>query len=164
MAVMLPAELSKFLNMVGFEWPEGNEDKVFDWGQAWMDYSTQVGDAHGTAQAARDHVVSVNTGPAVEAFQASFNGSESVEDVGTNLAQAGTICGGCLFVVGAAIIALKIVFVINLVTFAIQFAAAIAAAVPTFGASMSWIPIARLIAQKAIEYGINLGIEKLLGG
>lgn len=164
MAVMLPPELSRFLNMIGFEWPEGNEDKVFDWGNAWLSYAGEVGSAHGTAQSARDHVGSNNEGPAIEAFLAHFNEPNQLEDVGTNLATAATICGGCLFVVGAAIIALKIAFVVNLVTLAIQVASAIAAAAATFGASMAWIPVARLIAQRAIEFAINLGVEKLLGG
>lgn len=164
MAVMLPPELSKFLNMIGFEWPEGNEDKVFDWGGAWMSYAGEVGNGHQTAQGARDHVVSNNEGPAVEAFVAHFNKEGQSEDIGTNLATAATITGGCLYTVGVAIIALKVAFVVNLVALAIQVASAIAAAAATFGASMAWIPVARLIAQKAIEFAINLGVEALLGG
>lgn len=66
--------------------------------------------------------------------------------------------------IGVAIIALKIVFVVNLTIFAIEVASAIAAAIPTAGASMSLIPIAEIIAQRAIQFGINMGIEKLMGG
>ena len=35
MAIMLPAELSHVLNMIGFEWPEGNEDTVLSWSGRW---------------------------------------------------------------------------------------------------------------------------------
>lgn len=164
MSVMLPPELSKFLNMIGFEWPEGDEDRIFDWGNRWMQYGREVDGAHGIAQGAADHVTAVNTGPGIEAFRRTFDEPDYVADVGQNLGVAGTVTGGCLFVVGAAVIVLKIAFVINLTIFAIQVAAAIAAAIPTAGASMSLIPIAQIIAQRAIQFAISLAIEQVLGG
>ncbi|MDO5286294.1 MAG: hypothetical protein Q4G45_05660 [Actinomycetia bacterium] len=163
MSVMLPPELSKFLGMIGFEWPEGDEDKIFDWAQRWTAYAGEVDTLVTSLRGARDGIAAENQGPALEAYTKAFSQENGVDDVTKNLAVAGNITGGCLMLIGAAVIALKIAFVVNLVSFAIQVASAIAAAVPTAGASMSWIPIARLIAQKAIEFAINLGIEKLLG-
>lgn len=60
--------------------------------------------------------------------------------------------------------ALKIVFVVNLTIFAIQLASAIAAAVPTLGASMSVAPLLQLVLSRAIQFGISMAIEQLLGG
>ena len=74
----------------------------------------------------------------------------------------GSTCGICYLIAGA-IISLKIVVIIQLVQFAITVTEAIAAAVPTAGASMSLIPIAKIAAQKAIEFALNMAVEKLLG-
>lgn len=164
MAVMLPGEVSWLLNMLGFEWPEGNEDRVFEYANRWMSYGGEVGETTGTANAAADHAVSTNVGEAMEAFRARLAEPEGVQDVADKLSRAGNLTGGVLLIIGAAIIALKIAFVVNLVLLAIQIAQAVAAAAATFGASMAWIPIAREIARRAIEFAINMGIEMLLGG
>lgn len=163
MAIMLPPELSKFLNYCGFEWPEGNEDRVFDWGGLWQDYGGQVDGVHATADGAAQHVIRANEGAAVKAFQESMTKENSLDDVGKNLAVAGTITGGCLFVIAAAIVALKIAFVVNLTIFAINLASAIAAAIPTAGASMSVVPLLQLVLSRAIQFAISMAIEQLLG-
>jgi hypothetical protein len=80
------------------------------------------------------------------------------------VAQGITVGAGVITVFAGAIVALKVVVVAQLVQFAITFAEAVAAAVPTFGASLSLIPIAELIAQKAIEFAINYGVQQLLAG
>ncbi len=164
MAVMLPGEVSYLLNMLGFEWPEGNEDKIFSYAGRWMSYAGEVGAANELAGQSKAHALSRNVGPAMEAFQKAFDEIDGVKDVAEKLAMAGTITGGCLLVVGGIVIALKIAFVVNLVMLAIQIAQAVAAAAATFGASLAWIPIAKEIARRLLELALNLALEKILGG
>lgn len=163
MAVMLPAEASKLLNELGFEWPEGNEDRVFDYGQRWMAYAGDLGGVTQIAAEGANVALADNMGDAMDAFKTSFTKSEGVQDVATKLTFGANLMGGCLFLIGAAIIALKIAFVVNLVATVIQIAAAIAAAVPTAGVSLGWIPVAKLICQKLLNMAINFGISKLMG-
>lgn len=163
MAIMLPGEVSYLLNMLGFEWPEGNEDTVFSYAQEWMSYGASVGEVVTLSRAAEAHALDNNTGPAMEAFRADFNDTEGIADVAQKLALAGNITGGCLLLIGGMIIALKIAFVVNLVSLAIQIAQAVAAAAATFGASLAWIPVAREICRRLIEFAINLAVEKLMG-
>lgn len=163
MAVMLPPEASKLLNELGFEWPEGNEDRVFDYGQRWMSYSGELGGVVETATEGANKALTENVGEAMDAFKNAFTTSEGVDDVARKLQFGSTMMGGCLFLVGAAIIGLKIAFVVNLVATVIQIASAIAAAVPTAGASLAWIPAAKLICQKLLEMAINFGVNKLMG-
>lgn len=163
MAVMLPAEASKLLNELGFEWPEGNEDKVFDYGNRWMAYAGEVGGVVQTATEGANTALADNMGQAMDAFKTAFTKSEGVDDVARKLQFGANIMGGCLFLVGAAIIALKIAFVVNLVATVIQIASAIAAAVPTAGASLGWIPVAKILCQKLLEMAINYGINQLMG-
>lgn len=164
MAVMLPGEVSYLLNILGFEWPEGNEDKVFEWAGDWAQFGGQiegvVAEADGAARLALDR----NQGQAMAAFKAAYDDVEGVRSVARDLAVAGNITGACLVLVAGAIIALKIAFVVNLVSLAIQIASAVAAAAATFGASLAWIPVAKEICRRLLTLAINLALEKLLGG
>lgn len=163
MAIMLPAEASQLLNELGFEWPEGNEDRVFGYGTRWMSYASELGEVVQTARDGANTALAENAGEAMDAFRSAFTRSDGVDDVATKLQFGANIMGGCLFLIGAAIIALKIAFVVNLVATVIQIAAAIAAAVPTAGASLGWIPVAKLICKKLLDMAINLGINTLMG-
>lgn len=164
MAVMLPGEVSYLLNMLGFEWPEGNEDKVFDYGSRWMAFSGEAGESNHLSTQAAQHALGTNNGPAMEAFQKSFDDLEGVKDVATKLTTAGNLTGGCLLLIGAVIIALKVAFVVNLVALAVQIATAVASAAVTFGASLAWIPVAKEIARRLLELALNLALEHLMGG
>ena len=163
MAVMLPGEVSHLLNLLGFEWPEVNEDKMFDWGGRWVSFCNEVQGPRGGADEGARTALLENRDAGMEAFKKQFyEAKDNVMEVVTDLGAASGIIGGCLFVIGGLVIALKVVVVVQLVALAIQIASAIAAAVPTAGASMAWIPVAKLIAGRAIQFAINLTIEKLL--
>ncbi len=164
MAVMLPGEVSYLLNMLGFEWPEGNEDRVFDYASRWMAFAGEAGAANQLGEQAAQHAVQRNAGPAMDAFRESFEQVEGVRDVATRLATAGNLTGGCLLAVGAIIIALKVAFVVNLVALAVQIASAVSAAAVTFGASLAWIPVAKETARRLLELALNLALEQLMGG
>lgn len=161
---MLPPEVSHVLNMIGFEWPEGNEDTVLAWSRRWTQFSSEVNDSQGLAEQAALHALDHNHGAAMDAFAARWRDHDGVAEVARDLGLAGNLLGGCLLVVGMAIIALKIAFVVNLILLAIQIAEAIAAAAATFGASLAWIPIAREIVRRLIELAINLAVNALMGG
>jgi len=164
MAIMLPTELAHFLQMIGFDWPEGDEDKVFAYGQAWSAFAGTLDQTAATGVQAARAVQSENVGDAVDAFVRRFTADAGPENTAKSLAQGLTIGGGVVTVFAGAIVALKVVVIAQLVQFAITFAEAVAAAVPTFGASLSLIPIAELIATKAIEFAINYGVQQLLAG
>ena len=164
MSVQLPTELAHFLQMIGFDWPEGDEDKVFAYGQAWSSFAGTLDHAAATGVQAAHTLASENVGDAVDAFVHRFTADAGPENSAKNLAQGLTVGAGVITVFAGAIVALKVVVVAQLVQFAITFAEAVAAAVPTFGASLSLIPIAELIAQKAIEFAINYGVQQLLAG
>jgi len=64
--------------------------------------------------------------------------------------------------VSAIVLALKIQVIVQLVQLAIQIASAIAAAVPTFGASLSWIPIYQQISQRIVGMLIDKVMQQLM--
>lgn len=164
MAIMLPTEVAHFLQWFGFDWPEGNEDRVFEYAGHWQRFGDRCRAVTEGGMGAEDHVTQGNLGPAIDAFRKRFNTEDGPTRVAADMSVAGPIGSAMLYAMGGIIIALKIVVVVQLVQFAITLAEAIAAAVPTFGASMSIVPLAELIAQRAIEFAINMAAEALLGG
>src|SRR5690348_15138279 len=77
MGLQLPSELVSILGMLGYNWPEADEEKLFDMGQTWIGFS---GTLSGTVSAAARHGESVwenNTGKAVDAFRERWTGEQS---------------------------------------------------------------------------------------
>ncbi|MFX4273202.1 hypothetical protein ACQBAR_00185 [Propionibacteriaceae bacterium Y1685] len=164
MGITLPGEVSYLLNMLGFMWPNTDEGDLFSKGGEWQSFASDASGTKAGADEGIQHVLSANKGSAMEAFRKAVGeGEDPVQDVAQKLSAGSAGVGACMYVMAGVVIALKIVVVVQLVALAIQIASAIAAAVPTFGASMSWIPIAKIIAKLAIEAAINLAMEHLMG-
>lgn len=165
MGITLPGEVSYLLNMLGFMWPNTDEGKLFDKGGDWTKFATDASASHSDADSGAQHVMTQNQGRGVEAFRKSvYDGEDPVQSVAQNMSAGSAGVGACMFVMAGVVIALKIVVVVQLVLLAIQIATAIAAAVPTAGTSLTYIPIAKLIAKYAIEFAINFTVTKLMGG
>lgn len=164
MSIMLPGELAHFLQMLGFDWPEGDEDRVFEYAGHWATFGERCGRITEGGSQVSQGLAQTNRGPAIDAFVKRFDVEEGPTKVAADMAVAGPIGSAMLYAMGGIIIALKVVVIAQLVIFAITLAEAIAAAIPTCGASMTIVPIVELAVQKAIEVAINLAAEQLLGG
>lgn len=164
MGITLPGEVSYLLNLLGFMWPNTDESQLFDKGGQWQSFANDAAGTKNTADSGIQRVLTGNQGSAMEAFRKSVgDGEDPVQDVAQKLSAGSAGVGACMYVMAGVIIALKVVVVVQLVALAIQIASAIAAAVPTAGVSMTWIPIAKIIAKLAIEVAINLAMENLMG-
>src|SRR5512147_2817831 len=77
MTIQLPSELVDALSLLGFDWPDSDEDKLDDMGKAW---ATFAGTLRGLADEADRHAQAVwtgNSGAAIAAFQKSWTGSSA---------------------------------------------------------------------------------------
>ena len=161
MSVTLPGPLVEVLGLVGLDWPETDEDKVFELGGKWIELwntaQSFASDSDGAVQLA----FAGNKNDAIEAVQAYWrdHGAPAVMEPG---AQAPLILGVGMMIFGVFVIALKIIFVVQLVILAIQIAQAIATAAPTFGASLLQIPIFRQLTRIALDLAQGKVIEKVL--
>ncbi|MVA76759.1 hypothetical protein GC722_12100 [Auraticoccus sp. F435] len=164
MGVVLPGEVSYLLNMLGFTWPNVDEAQVFEKGGEWQAFASG---ADATARSARSGVEAVlaeNQGPAMTAFRkAVAEGEDPVQSVVQDLSAGSSVVGASMYVMAGVVIALKVTVVVQLVVLAVQIASAIAAAVPTFGSSLTLIPLFKIAAKLAIELAINLALEQLMG-
>jgi hypothetical protein len=74
MSVILPDELTWVLNLLGFMWPEADEDKLRACAQAWRDFGADVARINHDARLVATNVVADNTGTSIDAFDRYWHG------------------------------------------------------------------------------------------
>ncbi|MER5947739.1 PE-PGRS family protein [Streptomyces sp. NPDC001904] len=136
MALMLPSEIEWVLDLLGYSWPDANEDKIHEAAQAWREFAQAVRQAQGTGTGAAQTVFGANSGEAVESFGEAWQkfsgaGGGYLEDA----AQAAEILAFALDAVALVVVGSKIAVIAQLIALAIEIAAAQAAAPFTLGLS-----------------------------
>ncbi|SEG78172.1 hypothetical protein SAMN04489712_11240 [Thermomonospora echinospora] len=164
MGLQLPGELASLLGMLGYTWPEADEEKLFQMGRDWLDFAADFGGAAQDADGHAGQVWAMNEGEAIKAFQQAWNEPDSPVPALQDGQVAANIMGAGLMVCGMIVLTLKIAVIIQLIQLAIQIAMAIAQAVPTFGASLVQIPIFKMITGLLIDMAISMALEAILGG
>ncbi len=163
MGLQLPGELVTVLGYIGLDWPEADEEKLFELGETWLQLA---GGLRGTAQQAdtvASRVWQDNSGEAISAFQRYWSEHSPGDALGLS-GDAALVLGGGLIVYAAIVLGLKINVIVQLVILAIQIAQAIATAGPTFGASLLEIPVFRQITRAIVESLIWEVIGAIIGG
>jgi hypothetical protein len=74
MSVILPDELTWVLNLLGFMWPEADEDKLRACAQAWRDFGADVARINHDARLVAANVVADNSGTSIDAFDRYWHG------------------------------------------------------------------------------------------
>lgn len=160
MSIELPGFLTEALSYIGMNWPEADEDKLFDAAGAWGAFAGQLRDVESSTSAAAAQIWGGNQGAAVEAFETWWNAQpkQHLTDDASGSESIGTI----LTMFGTATIALKGVYLVQLGILAATLIEAAATAIVTFGASLAEIPIVSQLVRKAIETAIENMIFELL--
>src|SRR5437879_12757709 len=68
MSRMLPGELAWVLDLLGFNWPQADEDRLMEAAQHWKDFASELGHIRQDAERVAAQVGAENRGAAVEAF------------------------------------------------------------------------------------------------
>jgi hypothetical protein len=163
MGMTLPGELERLLNDLGFNWPEIDEQRLFELGQSWTAYGGQLQQIGGDAQRAAQEVWSGNSGSAIDAFKERWEHEKSPAEILDKGATAGHALGAILMVCAAIVLALKINVIVQLTILLMEIIEAIATAGPTFGASLAEIPVFKEIQQMIINAIINEAVNAILG-
>ncbi|MFE6889765.1 hypothetical protein [Streptomyces sp. NPDC057694] len=162
-SIMLPGELDWVLDLLGFEWPNIDEDKLMDAAQQWRDFGQAVLDYQTEGITAANAVKGANLGDAADAFVAEWNKfADSGLGIGGHgigyldgLAGAAQVLGALLEVCAIVVIALKIYVIVQLIDLAIEFAVAQASAIVTLGGSeaafAARVVMIRMLVRQALE-------------
>jgi len=162
MGLQLPGELVSLLHILGYNWPQADEQKLFQMGQRWSNFSGTITDTVGGAERAAAQVWQNNSGQDIAAFAEHIRHQDGPLKVLGDSSTATTILGVGMTICSAIVLALKVQVIVQLVTLAIQIAQAIAMAAATFGASLAQIPIFQQISRRLVGMLIDQVIGQLL--
>ncbi len=162
MGMQLPGELVSVLGILGFTWPEGDEEKLFELGNTWTKFAGTLRGHTDTTTTHAQNVWQVNVSDTTAAFEEAWKSAKGPITSLQDAAQTCELIGVGLMVCAAIVLALKISVIVQLVTLTIEIAEAIATAVVTFGASLAEIPIFREITKLILDQLLNLAISKVM--
>jgi hypothetical protein len=164
--IQLPDELREALSWLGFDWPDSDEDKLNEMGNAWEQFATTLKGIVDEADRSAQAVWSTNRGDAIDAFQKSWNGPSAPM---TNLREAAE--GAALIAVGLhtaaeIVLVLKGKFILEVAAFArTLYVAAMAAKTPwSAAAAAAAVIIHKIIVTQAINAAIEFAMKRLLDG
>lgn len=140
MGLQLPGWLAEPLGWVGLTWPEADETKLYEAAQSWLGFASTLRPIAERANHTAASVWDFNEGKAADAFERWWTAYEGPQHRLADDVLAATVIGGALIVFAAATLAMKIAFITQLATLALQVSAALAAATVSFGASTTVIP------------------------
>jgi hypothetical protein len=163
MGLQLPGELVTLLQDLGYNWPEADEEKLFDLAMAWNEFAPRLDPLADRLDAAAKRVWTENSGDAVNAFRERWVGEDAPLASLRAAATGAEVVGPVLIVVAAVVLALKINVIVQLTVLAIEIIEAIATAAPTFGASLLEIPVFKEITNRLVNLLISLATEAILG-
>lgn len=164
MGLSLPSELSSLLSMLGYNWPESDETKLFDLGNNWTSLADTITGAIDQLDSAARTVIDNNRSDDIDAFRSEWEDGESAVRNIADIGEPSNIISIGLMIAAGVVLALKMQMIVQLVTLAIQIAQAIATAVATFGASLAQIPIFKMITSFLINQLLDMAIEAVLNG
>ncbi len=162
MGMQLPGELVSVLGVLGFTWPEGDEEKLFELGNAWTRFAGSLTGQTADATAHAQNVWQVNVSDTTSAFEEAWKSAKGPINSLDDAARTCELIGVGLMVCAGIVLALKISVIVQLVTLVIEIAQAIATAVVTFGASLAEIPIFRAITKLILDQLLGLAISKVM--
>ncbi|WP_210592885.1 toxin glutamine deamidase domain-containing protein [Streptomyces sp. GESEQ-35] len=156
--MMLPDELEWVLQMLGYNWPTADEDKLRDSAALWRKFGDDVTGLHTSANTSARTVTAHNAGESIDAFSktyAKFDGGGGSDGYLANAAQAAHIIANVMEACAYLVEFAKWAVIAQLIALAIQIAAAAAAAPFTFGlssvAGMGATQAARLIVRRLLD-------------
>ncbi|WP_371503485.1 toxin glutamine deamidase domain-containing protein [Kitasatospora sp. NBC_00374] len=133
---MLPGSVEWVLEMLGFDWPKADEDKLRECAQVWRDFADQVDELNYRALSAANTVRSANSGDSVDAFGKAFDKfSTGGDGYLADAAMAARLIATTFDAAAVIVITCKIAVIAQLVILAAEIIAAQAAAPFTFGLS-----------------------------
>ncbi|MEV0713915.1 hypothetical protein [Asanoa sp. NPDC050611] len=162
LALDLPGELRSLLDLLGYTWPEADEDKLFEMGQVWLRFATTLEGLTASADASAAPVSSANAGADITAFEQWWRKEDSPLATMHDGIPAAILTGTGLIICGTIVLALKVAVIVQLTILAVQVAQAVATSAVTFGASLAEIPIFQAITRTIIGNLIDEVIATLL--
>ncbi|MFF4509213.1 PE-PGRS family protein [Streptomyces sp. NPDC001401] len=138
MALTLPDELVWVLDLLGYSWPEADEDALHQVAEAWRSFGKDLEKIQTEGEGFARSVVASNAGTAVDMFTKEWGAYTGANGQDSYIPDAKTACEVIAFAFDAAAIAVltaKLSVIAQLIALAVEIIAAQASAPFTFGLS-----------------------------
>lgn len=162
MAVALPGELVWVLNLLGFNWPEADEDRLRECAQHWRVFAAEVGHVRDDANRVAATVCAENRGASIDAFHSYW---QHVGGSGGHLdeaQEAANLAAAALDGMAVLIEGIKAAIVAQLIILAAEIIADQLAAPETLGASEALAAGEVVVTRSLLRRLIDDGIQQLL--
>jgi hypothetical protein len=160
----LPGELISVLGVLGYTWPQADEEQLFGLANHWLGLADRLRAGVDQADAAAAAVWQHNAGEMVGAFRTAWTVGDGPSQQLRLSATGAEIIGAGLMICASVVLALKISVIVQLVALAIEIAEAVATAVVTFGASLLEIPVFRYVTKLLLDQLLAYAIGAVLNG
>ncbi|MFJ7023369.1 PE-PGRS family protein [Streptomyces sp. NPDC101117] len=138
MSLTLPGELVWVLDLLGYDWPEADEEALHQVAETWRGFGAQLEKIEAQGEGFARTVVSANVGSAIDGFSKDWGAYTGANGEDRYLPDAKLACEVIALAFDAAAIAVltaKLSVIAQLIALAIEIIAAQAAAPFTFGLS-----------------------------
>lgn len=149
-AIELPEEVVSFLQFIGVNWPNVNEDKVREFASHVRDFAEKLDQTHQDSSATLKRMADVYQGPSYEALLTKWSQLSS-----SHMSELLTAChtvATALDVAADVIVGMKVEAIAELVVLAASFVADQAAAVATLGLAEAAEVLIVEAAEKLMDY------------
>ncbi|OAH14352.1 WXG100-like domain-containing protein [Streptomyces jeddahensis] len=138
MSLTLPSELVWVLDLLGYNWPEADEEALHEIAETWRIFGAELEEIQAQGEGLARTVVAGNIGSAVDGFSRAWGAYTGANGEDSYIPDAKIVCEVIAFAFDAAAVAVltaKLAVIAQLVALAIEIIAAQAAAPFTFGLS-----------------------------
>ncbi|MCZ1007671.1 WXG100 family type VII secretion target [Streptomyces lydicus] len=161
MAIELPGQVVSFLQFIGVNWPDINEDKVREFGSHVRDFAQKVDDTHKECTSTVKQLEDVYQGVSYEALLAKWG--QMSDGHMAELVNACHVVADALDVSADTIEAMKLEAIAELTVLAITFVADQAAAVATLGIAEAAEALVIEAAEKLMDYLVQQLEQYIIG-
>ncbi|MFG2142485.1 hypothetical protein [Streptomyces sp. NPDC048650] len=165
MSIVLPVELDWLLDLLGFDWPNIDEDKMKEAADAWRSFGKACDQCKSDGAATANKVRSSNSGEAIDAFGEAWGkfADDGLLAIGylDALSGAAEVLAFLLDFCAMVILAIKLAIIAQLIELAIEFAIAQATAVVSLGASEATLAGRIVLVRTIIRRILTEGAERI---
>lgn len=161
MAIELPEQVVSFLQFIGVNWPNIDEDKVREFASHVRDFAQKVDDTHKDSTSTVKQLQDVYQGASYEALLAKWG--QMSDSHMTELVNACHVVADALDIAADTIVAMKLEAIAELTVLAITFIADQAAAVATLGIAEAAEALVVEAAEKLMDYLVQQLEQYIIG-
>ncbi len=132
---MLPDPLEWVLDMLGFNWPHADEDKLIECAQVWRTFAAEVQGHAARGNTYASNVLGENSGDSIEGFSKAWEKFSGGSGYLNDAAEAAEVIAFTLEAAAMLVIGMKTAVIVQLAILAAEIIAAQAAAPFTLGLS-----------------------------